>query len=253
MAHILGKDPYVLALETSRAYLAQYTDEGYLFRVDFRLRPYGQEGQLVHTLEKLLTYFQERAALPEIQALLKMRPVAGNLHLGYAFLDRVRPLLTQKRDTADIVQALEKSRKQAMRSGGRLKPELDIKSGLGGLRDIEFMTQGLQLIHAHQYPELIQGNTLRALELLGRAGVLEQAQVQKLQEDYIFLRRVEHYLQILEDRQIHALPKAEAELSALAKRMSGSHGTAEAFSEDIDLRLQRVHTAYTQFLEKYSE
>jgi len=248
-----GHDPYALAMESIRAYLSQYTEEGYVYRVDLRLRPYGIEGQLIPSTTSLLHYYQKSAALGEIQALLKMRPVAGNLQLGYEFLDMIRPLLVEKRDPRWIVQSVEKMRSRAMRPGNRSHPVMDVKSGLGGLRDIEFMVQGLQLIYAPERPTLLHGNTLEALRALKEEGIIDEKLTMQLSEDYIFIRRVEHYLQLLEDQQIHALPQDKAELSALAKRMSGPDCQVDQFLKDINHRLKRVRDAYlTFFIKKYS-
>jgi glutamate-ammonia-ligase adenylyltransferase len=119
---------------------------------------------------------------------------------------------------------------------------------MGGLRDVEFLVQGLQLIHGARIPSLLEGNTLNALELLGKEKVLPEPVALALKEDYLFLRRVEHCLQILEDRQIHAIPKDKKELKALARRLLGPDGNEDRFREKLNGSLQRIHNAYATYL-----
>ncbi len=246
-----GKDPFALAMESVRAYLSQYTEEGVVYRVDLRLRPYGIEGQLVPSAGSLLDYYERYAALSEIQALLKLRPVAGNLEFGLDFMEEIKAQLLRRRDPRDISRSIKKMRSQALlqqeRKGAAVR---DVKSGLGGLRDIEFLVQGLQLKHAPDTPALLEGNTLRAAEILNKAGFLPPDVFNHLEDDYIFLRRVEHYLQIMEDQQIHALPTQKDELTALAKRMLGNTASAQIFLDQLNNRLKRVHETYLQYLDK---
>jgi glutamate-ammonia-ligase adenylyltransferase len=129
-----------------------------------------------------------------------------------------------------------------------LSSTLDVKSGTGGLRDVEFLVQGLQLIHGPDHPEILGANTLTALDSLQEAGILPEAIVTQLKEDYIFLRRTEHYLQILEDRQIHALPRDPDALRILARRMMGEEADAATFMEVLDHTLRRIHDDYTTYL-----
>ena len=146
-----------------RGDLSTHTVEGYAYRVDLRLRPYGSSGQLVFTLPGLLEYYTTNAALWELQALLKARPVAGDLDVGRAFLDSVRPMLAARHDPALVSLTIDRLRQEAVRSLARsILSTLDIKTGLGGLRDVEFLVQGLQLINAHARPELLCGGTLPA-------------------------------------------------------------------------------------------
>jgi glutamate-ammonia-ligase adenylyltransferase len=125
---------------------------------------------------------------------------------------------------------------------------MDVKSGIGGLRDVEFLVQGLQLVHAPDNPELLEGNTLLALDKLSGAGILPEKVAVDLSGDYIFLRRIEHCLQILEDRQVHALPKDSSEIAHLAKRVLGLEGQTEVFLEQLDACRERVRDAFESYL-----
>ena len=197
-----------------------------------------------------MAYYDKTASLWELQAALKLRPVAGNIDIGLAFLDRLRPVLFRRRPGQEIVHSIERMRSAAIKQGSRAMAAagLDVKSGMGGLRDVEFLVQGLQLIHAGDHPELLQGNTLAALGTLCDAGLLPHPVSQQLRQDYLFLRVVEHYLQVLEDRQIHAVPKDSAELTALARRVLGPEEEDSSFREKLEACARRVREAYASHL-----
>ncbi|MCG6916562.1 MAG: glutamate-ammonia-ligase adenylyltransferase [Deltaproteobacteria bacterium] len=253
MTQALGLDPPVLkyiygwVMEKVGLDLSMHTEEGYAYRVDLRLRPYGRAGELSYSLSGLLNYYGKAASLWEIQAALKIRPVAGNLELGNNFIEQLVPMLRQRRSRENVVQSIEKMRRAAIQ---KISPtgDIDVKSGVGGLRDVEFLVQGLQLLHAPDHSELLQGNTLIALEKLEQAGIISPHLSNQLREDYLFLRRVEHFLQILEDRQIHALPKDPPELDALAKRMLGIESNGSRFKEEVESCNKRVRKAYIEHL-----
>jgi glutamate-ammonia-ligase adenylyltransferase len=240
---------YDRVMERLRDDLARHTVEGGAYRVDLRLRPWGSSGMLVYPLDAVVGYYEQKAALWEVQALLKARPIAGSLELGERFLKRVRPLLLQSRPGARIAESIERMRGQALQALA-LTTESDIKSGLGGIRDLEFLTQGLQLAFAPAHPELLAGNSLEALRALESAGVLPAADARSIREDYTFLRRVEHALQILEDQKRHRLPQQPDELRALARRVLGPS------SDERDLQAQlaecqaRVRASYLKTLER---
>jgi glutamate-ammonia-ligase adenylyltransferase len=235
-------------MEGLRADLSSHTAEGHAYRVDLRLRPYGSSGQLVFPLEALLEYYRRRAALWEVQALLKARPVAGDLEVGRAFLEAARVLLLAPRSRSEVVASMGRLRRQALRSLSRsILSTTDVKTGLGGIRDIEFLAQGLQLVHASERPELLQGGTLAALSAIADAGILERGLAVQLAGDYLFLRRVEHFLQIYEDRQTHSLPRDPAQLGALARLMLGSSSTTGQFLDELAGRFQRVQAACRAF------
>jgi glutamate-ammonia-ligase adenylyltransferase len=240
---------FALAMERLSAALSRHTVEGYAYRVDMRLRPYGGVGDLVSSSSRLAEYYENEAALWEAQALLKLRPVAGNLELGDRFLARVRPVLMRRRSRDEVVRSIREMRETAIRLGAaKSGGAIDVKNGPGGLRDIEFLAQGLQLIHGPDHPEVLSGNTLEALAALESAGVLPPEAAAELAADYVFLRHVEHYLQILEDQQIHAVPSEPRELEALAKRMLGVEASAEEFLARLEECLARVRGRYTRHL-----
>ncbi len=234
------------AMELVHRALSAHTEEGYAYRVDVRLRPYGRAGHLVFTRGELGEYYRTRAALWEVQALLKLRPIAGALDVGRRLLDDLAPVLCAPRKAAEVARAIDAMRQKAARAGA--EDGIDVKSGVGGIRDVEFLVQGLQLVAASRTSAVLSGNTLQALDLLARAGVLPAETAAQLAQDYAFLRRVEHCLQIMEDQQIHVLPGGEAERTALARRVLGGASTAGDFMAALTECRDRVRAAYVRHL-----
>jgi glutamate-ammonia-ligase adenylyltransferase len=247
LPHEEARAIYARLMERVRAALTAHMETGYLYRVDLRLRPHGVSGGLVQPVSALVRYYGHDAHLWEIQALLKARPVAGGLDAGYRFLDQVRPALLRRRDPAEIAASIRGMRDKALEQAGTAR-ETNVKVGLGGIRDVEFLVQGLQLMHAHDHPELLGGHTLKALDTIAAVGLLPDAAVQTLREGYALLRRVEHYLQILEDRQIHAIPQDRQALAALARRVLGQEQTADGFLQTIENTQQKIRALFEQHI-----
>ena len=244
-------------MNSLRRDLSTHTQEGAAYRVDLRLRPFGRSGELVSSVASLLRYYRRQAAVWELQALLKARPVAGSLGVGEAFLRECRALFHQPHSPEAISASLEKMRKAAK---GKLSQGIEggrnIKLGTGGIRDVEFLVQGLQLIHAGEGQgarggqDLLSGNTLTALTALRERGILSVTEAENLRRDYLFLRRIEHYLQIFEDRQTHTLPRDSQELQALSRRMLGPGAGAPELLQRVEACMQRVEAAYRRFFSR---
>lgn len=242
-------------LEALRADLSDHTSDGYVYRVDFRLRPYGSSGALVQALPAVLDYYKTEAALWEMQALLKLRPVAGDREVGDELLRGLRPIICREWDPVEIRETILRLRDTAEKQAsshnvGQENGFVDVKTGAGGIRDIEFLLQGSQLARAHTEADIITGNTLEGLRRLEASGLIDPATGEQLREDYLFLRRVEHFLQLYEDRQVHALPDASAERAALARRIEGKEATAEGFLAKIEETRTRVRAVYEAQLER---
>ncbi len=200
--------------------LAAHTDRGQAYRVDLRLRPEGQRGPLARSLAGTLSYYDTLGRTWERQALIKLRPVAGDLALGARFLQAIEPFVYRKYLTfAEIneIKALKRLIEQKASRAG--VSDTEVKAGHGGIRDIEFAIQFLQLLNAGDLPELRQRNTLLALHALEQAGCLTDQEYRVLDDAYRFLRKTEHRLQLLFDLQTHRLPEGDEELRKLALRM----------------------------------
>jgi glutamate-ammonia-ligase adenylyltransferase len=232
-------------MERCCSYLSEHTEEGYVYRVDLRLRPYGSSGKLVQSIPALVQYYQHKAFLWEIQALLKIRPVAGNMKLGESFLQAITPLFSEAFDAKKVINSIETLRSQKIKLTGKsILTGIDIKNGAGGIRDIEFLTQGLQLINCHSHTNLCERNTIRALTRLKEMGILSKSAADTLIADYSFLRRIEHFLQVYEDQQTHSLPRNREELEALSRRIMGIDSKPEEFLENVEACMLRVQDMY---------
>ncbi len=235
-----------------RADLATHTAKGRLYRVDLRLRPYGKTGQLVYTEDRLVRYYSETAAAWERQALLKLWPIAGALAIGARLRDRLLPAVKLLHDPVSIGRAIEKmrerSRKRAESAAG-----IDVKNGRGSIRDIEFTVQGLQLAHLRDHTELYNPSTLKTLDLLLKKDIVSRTIYTHLREDYIFLRRVEHFLQILNDLQTHTLSAAPAQTHALAKRLLGSEASGNDLQRQLIERMERTHATFQKQFARFRD
>lgn len=199
------------------------TDRGFAYRVDLRLRPEGQRGHLARSLSATLSYYDVMGRTWERQALIKLRPVGGDLELGREFVAAIEPFVYRKYFSfAEIneVKALKRRMEQSAARGGA--DDADVKAGRGGIRDIEYTVQFLQLLNGGDLPAVRQRNTLLALDALEIAGCLNPRETYILADAYRFLRKTEHRLQLLFDRQTHKLPASADALRTLARRMGYS-------------------------------
>lgn len=200
--------------------LDEHTALGIAYRVDMRLRPDGEQGVLARSLEATLGYYISRGRTWERQALIKCRPIAGDVEIGKTFLDVITPFVYRRYlGAAEIaeIKALKRRIEQRTHTAGM--DELEVKTGRGGIRDVEFVVQFLQLLHGGDYPEVRHANTLQALHRLEAVGCLTGEERGIMDDTYRFLRTIEHRLQILFDRQTHQLPRGLEELRTLAIRM----------------------------------
>jgi glutamate-ammonia-ligase adenylyltransferase len=221
---------------------------GYVFRVDLRLRPDPASTPPAVSLATALSYYESAAQTWERAAFIKARPVAGDIGMGRRFLDAIRPSIWRRHldfaAVADIqaMKARMDSQREPAGSGGAGLLGFDVKLGRGGIREIEFTAQMLQLVWGGRYPALRVPGTLSALAAEGEAGHLPAADVAGLSTAYMSLRRVEHRLQMVADRQTHALPADPAGMHALATFLG--YTTRYAFVADVALHLDAVNAVY---------
>ncbi|MCK4514628.1 MAG: hypothetical protein KAU31_05180, partial [Spirochaetaceae bacterium] len=160
--------------------------------------------------------------------------------------DAIRPAWVARWDAATVIGSIERMRAEAVRQS--LRRGEDIKSGEGGIRDIEFTVQGLQMIHASQHPDILTGNTFDAIRALAAVGIIAESTAESLLRDYRLLRRVEHFLQIYEDRQVHSLPVDDTHRQALARRIAGTTGDSENVLDHLAQTRTSVRDRYERFL-----
>ena len=203
--------------------LASHTDRGFAYRVDLRLRPEGNRGPLARSLSSTLSYYDVMGRTWERQALIKLRHVAGDSPLGKQVVKALQPFIYRKYFSfSEINEVKALKRQMELRATRAGIDELDVKTGRGGIRDIEFTVQFLQLLNGGDLPAVRQRNTLLALEALEMAGCLNPRETYILADAYRFLRKTEHRLQLLFDWQTHRLPTSPEELRKLALRMGYS-------------------------------
>lgn len=197
-----------------------------LWEVDPNLRPEGKQGALVRTLESHITYYDRWAKSWEFQALLKARPLAGDQELGRAYVDAVAPKVWSSASRENFVESVQRMRERVTENIPQNDVHYQIKLGPGGLRDIEFTVQLLQLVHGQTDDEIRMPGTLLALGALADRGYIGRSAAEEFAQDYRALRLLEHRLQLRRLRRTHLMPRDEHELRTLA-RSSGLARTAE--------------------------
>ncbi|MGB5875570.1 MAG: DUF294 nucleotidyltransferase-like domain-containing protein [Bacteroidota bacterium] len=196
--------------------LSQPTQEGYFYRVDTRLRPESGAGPLARSLGSYLTYYESRGELWERQMLIKARFVAGNERLGGEFIRQLEPFVYPRTFFHHPGEAAARIKARIETTVG---DALNVKLMAGGIRDIEFVAQTLQLLNGGRVPALREGNTLRALDRLCGVGLLSEGEASRLVEAYFFYRTLEHRLQTKLNTQTHVLPADDNLLRSLAKQV----------------------------------
>ncbi|WP_377271859.1 bifunctional [glutamine synthetase] adenylyltransferase/[glutamine synthetase]-adenylyl-L-tyrosine phosphorylase [Peterkaempfera sp. SMS 1(5)a] len=197
------------------------TGEGTIWPVDANLRPEGRNGPLVRTLASHLAYYQRWAKTWEFQALLKARPVAGDADLGRDYLDALTPMVWKASERENFVSDVQQMRRRVVDSIPTGEVDRELKLGPGGLRDVEFSVQLLQLVHGRTDPSLRSGNTLKALAELSAGGYVGRADAASLDDAYRFLRTLEHRIQLYRMRRTHLLPRDHADLRRLGRSLAG--------------------------------
>jgi glutamate-ammonia-ligase adenylyltransferase len=228
------------------------TDEGYVFRVDLRLRPEGRMGAVALSLEGYRRYHSDRAELWERQALLKSRIAAGDPAAGARFMALVQDVVWRPGIDGRIVKAVRdmKHAIDASLKGKGAETVANVKLGRGGIREIEFLVQAMQLLYGGDDPWLRERGTLATLDRLAERGYLERTLAATLADAYVHLRTVEHRLQILHEFQTHTLPDDGAALGRLARRC-GFTGTARAASAAFRRRHRDVTAAVHKAFEAF--
>ncbi|MEU6315336.1 bifunctional [glutamine synthetase] adenylyltransferase/[glutamine synthetase]-adenylyl-L-tyrosine phosphorylase [Streptomyces sp. NPDC047014] len=198
---------------------SETTVEGTIWPVDANLRPEGRNGPLVRTLASHLAYYQRWAKTWEFQALLKARAVAGDAALGADYIAATGPLVWQAAERENFVADVQKMRRRVVDNIPAAQVDRELKLGPGGLRDVEFAVQLLQLVHGRSDATLHSGTTLDALHALAAGGYVGRADASQLHDAYRFLRLMEHRIQLYRLRRTHLVPEDEADLRRLGRSM----------------------------------
>jgi glutamate-ammonia-ligase adenylyltransferase len=235
---ISNHEYYCKVGEMLTRFLSLNTEAGFAYRVDLRLRPEGQRGDIALALRGYEMYYESWGRAWERAMLIRARPVAGDHRLGEDFLEMIRPFVYRKYldfSSIDEIRRLKTRIDSTFKRG-------DIKRGYGGIREIEFFAQALQLIYGGREPLLRERSILKALHRLLQKALMGQEDYFILSDNYRYMRTLEHRLQQLNDLQTHALPSGMSELEALGKKMG--FRTAGEFLEDLEGRRSRVRGIY---------
>ena len=247
-----------LARDLTRA-LTEHTQEGTVFRVDLRLRPEGTVGSLAGSLARYQQYYRTRGQGWERQAMLKAWPVAGDAAAGLGFLRMIRPFVfgslkgaDRQSDIIEQVKRIKGMIDEKMADRGHERR--NVKLGIGGIREIEFLVHAAQMLYGARQRSILDRNTLGALNRFKRHGLLSEAEWAGLTNAYVFLRDVEHKLQMVYDLQTHALPNSPDELTRCAIRLgypSGDRqGAMTAFLKDHQSHTALVNRLFKEFVER---
>jgi glutamate-ammonia-ligase adenylyltransferase len=216
---ITNHEYFDLVARDAVRYLNEMTDQGIVYRVDLRLRPEGSRGAISVSRESALHYYDVLGRTWERQAFVKARPIAGDLALGREFLETLQPWIYRRYLSRADITGIKALKRRIERRARREEAETrNVKTGRGGIRDIEFVIQFLQLLNGGDLPEIRTGNTLEAIAALERSGCLTMQERTILEQNYAFLRKIEHRLQIMFDLQTHTLPERDDELRKVAIR-----------------------------------
>ena len=224
--------------------LTRYTPEGSLYRVDLRLRPGGDRAPLIRTLRWMESYYSAQGAPWERQMMVKARICAGDRRGGELLLDILLPFIYPTHADHDPGEAAHRLRRERRAREGTALADDHVKLAPGAIRDVEFIVQVLQLLYGGRHPEIRQPSTLAAIETLNRSGLLPDSEASGLQDAYLFMRRLEHYLQMQEDRQTFVLPESSSRRTAVARLMGfgDTGGFAAAYKNHRDFVLNALNT-----------
>ncbi|HEY5320992.1 MAG TPA: bifunctional [glutamine synthetase] adenylyltransferase/[glutamine synthetase]-adenylyl-L-tyrosine phosphorylase, partial [Galbitalea sp.] len=218
-----------LAVQTARG-IQELAAEPGLWEVDANLRPEGKDGALVRTLDSHLAYYDRWAKSWEFQALLKARPLAGDIELGERYVAGVAPLVWSSASRDGFVESVQRMRERVTENIPADERDVQLKLGPGGLRDIEFTIQLLQLVHGQHDPEVRQVATLPALVALAAQGYIGRVEADEFSHDYRFLRLLEHRLQLSRLSRTHLMPR-DADAVRVLARATGLYSNAVDLTE----------------------
>ena len=246
-----AQGPFVRLARDLVKLLEERTADGYVFRTDLRLRPDPAATPLAVSIPAAIAYYESMGATWERAAMIKARPVAGDVAAGEAFLRDIRPFIWRRHLDFAALADIHSIKRMIHAHRGLAErvqiPGHDIKLGRGGIREIEFTAQALQLIWGGRDPGLREPTTMGALTALVAAGRIGRAALGELSDAYGFLRTLEHRLQMIEDRQTHRLPEDEAGMARIASFMGET--CVEALAQRLSAKLAVVEAHYTQVFE----
>jgi glutamate-ammonia-ligase adenylyltransferase len=227
------------------ATLDEPTGDGVVWRVDLRLRPEGTRGPIVNALAAAERYYEAWGRAWERAALVRARPIAGDLAFGERLLEALAPFVWRRTVDPGIVDEMATMLARA-RAEARGPSVDDLKIGRGGIREVEFFAQGLQLVWGGREPRVRTTNTIEALRKLRARGFVTEREERELSDAYLFLRRLEHRVQVATGEQTHALPREPALLERIARSLG--YGGAAGLAQDLGAVRARVSARFASLL-----
>lgn len=232
--------------EAARLFIAsssEMTEKGYIYRIDFRLRPEGRFAPLALPLEDMIRYYETKGEDWERQMLIKLGFCSGDRNLYQDFMNFTAKFVFPG---SFYFSPFEEIKKMKANIEAHLSDQENIKLFKGGIRDIEFSLQALQLLNGHRIPELRVGNSLRAIEELSKNGLLSKNEEQRLRDAYVFYRKTEHFLQLMNDQQTHSIPRAGENLKKLSCFLGFDSGAE--LQAMVSRTRKEVRKIYEEFL-----
>ncbi|MGH8119419.1 MAG: hypothetical protein ACRESK_02265, partial [Gammaproteobacteria bacterium] len=218
--------------------MEENTEHGFLYRVDLKLRPWGRSGALVLSVDQTEHYYEASTEAWERFAWLRARIIAGNPALGEDLLERLQPFIYLRTLGSDDLQRFIDIKGQMARQRQR-QGSWNVKLGEGGIRDIEFFIQVLQAVNASARPRLKTTNTMDALQELVREGFVATEDGRMIQDAYLFLRRLENHLQMMDEQQTHQLPDQYEHRIKVASSLGFGPGSESRTVEEFNRALER--------------
>ena len=222
------------------------TPEGFVFRTDTRLRPFGEQGPLVISFDAMEEYYETHGREWERYALVKARPVAGDIEAGKRLLERLKPFIYRKYLDFTAFESLRKMKLMIEKEHGEAALKDDLKLGPGGIRDIEFICQALQLLYGGRFTELQVPGTLKAMQAISELNLYPADELSTLKDSYHFLRLAENHVQEIRDAQTHTLPKPDTDKLRLAFSMN--YPSWPAFEQKLRHKMAEVSKQFKTFL-----
>ena len=233
------------------AALHQVTADGFVYRVDMRLRPFGDSGPLVLSFAAMEDYYQEQGREWERYAMLKARVLNPDGQYSQELQQLLRPFIYRRYIDFSAIESLRRMKLQIEQENRRLNRRDNIKLGAGGIREAEFIVQTLQLIRGGRIPSLQQQSILQALKVLAQEHILTPQQVDELTEDYLWLRQVEQALQGLDDKQTQTLPQDALSRSQLQSALKCD--SWQAVQQRVDAAMHRIHQQFKLVIDNGEE
>jgi len=227
--------------------LSAFTPDGFLFRVDHELRPEGNQGALANSFDAAERYYQYFGHDWERQALIRARPVAGNIRLGEDFIGAIMPFIYRRSVSLSDLSHMRSMKLRVEKESSSCQGTFNVKLGAGGIREAEFFTQALQQFHGGGHPRLRCTNTFDAIDRLTDESMIHTHAAKQLRSAYAFLRKTENMIQIENELQKHSLPKSDSDMTALAARMGISSGNE--FLTELQKHTMRVQRLFDALFE----